>query len=129
METTTAEEDIVQSVLGLDPRVRFAGIIDQQGELVKGGMRKGVTALEPTKKDETKLYLKWFLMQAMTDEWNMFLGRKVLLYTRYEKVDMYGVPLKNLRILLVSTEQLENPGPSSSFFGDRLLQLVNSRNQ
>jgi hypothetical protein len=117
---TTIEEDLVQKILELDHRVRFVGIIDEEGELVKGGMRQGMNALEPTKKDEDKLYLKWFLIQAMTDEWNSFLGNKILLYTRHEKVDMYGIPLEESRILLVSAEQINEP----PFFGDRLLELV-----
>lgn len=122
LESRTVEKGFVQVVLALDPKVRFAGIIDAEGALVEGGMRKGLAPLEPTKRDEAKLYLKWFLMEAMTDEWNKFLGKKMLFYTRYEKVDMYGVPLKDSRIMLVSTERTE----SSSFFGDRLLELVDS---
>lgn len=118
----TMEEDSIQKIFALDRRVRFVGIIDEQGELIKGGMRKGLSALEPTKKDEDKLYVKWFLMQTMTDEWNKFLGKKVLLYTRHEKLDMYGIPLKKSRILLVSTEQTQG----SPFFGDKLLELVKS---
>ena len=118
----TVEEDFVQKIFALDRRVRFVGIIDDEGELIKGGMRKGLIALEPTKKDEDKLYLKWFLMQTMTDEWNSFLGKKVMLYTRHEKLDMYGIPLKKSRILLVSTEQTKG----STFFGEKLLDLVKS---
>ena len=120
----TIEEDFVQKIFALDRRVRFVGIIDNEGELIKGGMRRGLIALEPTKKDEDKLYLKWFLMQTMTDEWSSFLGKKVMLYTRYERLDMYGIPLKNSRILLVSTEQID--GSSSPFFGEKLLDLVRS---
>ena len=122
LESRTVEKDFVQVVLALDPGVRFAGIIDAEGELVEGGMRSGLAPLEPTKRDEAKLYLKWFLMEAMTDEWNRFLGKKMLFYARYEKVDMYGVPLKGLRIMLVSTERTG----SSSYFGDKLLELVDS---
>ncbi len=121
----TIEEDFVQKIFALDRRVRFVGIIDNEGELIKGGMRRGLIALEPTKKDEDKLYLKWFLMQTMTDEWSSFLGKKVMLYTRYERLDMYGIPLKNSRILLVSTEQTKG-SPKSPFFGERLLDLVRS---
>lgn len=117
---TTSEVDLVRRVLELDRRVRFAGIINEEGELVRGGMRNGVQSLEPTKKDEDKLYLKLFLIEMMTDEWNSFLGKKILLYTRHEKVDMYGIPLGNSRILLVSAERIRD----APFFGDRLLELV-----
>jgi hypothetical protein len=117
---TTIEANLVQKVLESDRRIRFAGIIDETGKLVKGGMRQGKSPLEPTKKDEDKLYLKWFLIQAMTDEWDTFLGNKILLYIRHEKVDLYGIPLRSSRILLVSCEQIREP----HFFGDKLLQLV-----
>ena len=102
MEETTIEQDLIENIRNLDSRVRFVGIIDNEGQLVKGGMLEGVHALEPTKKDENKLYLKWFLIQAMTEEWNSFLGEKILLYTRHQEVDMYGIPLRHSRILLVS---------------------------
>jgi hypothetical protein len=114
---TTIESNLVQKILDLDSRVRFVGIIDEDGQLVKGGMRQGLNALEPTKKDENKLYLKWFLIEVMTDEWNRFLGKKTLVYVRHEKVDLYGIPLGNSRILLVSAER-------KAFFGDRLLEII-----
>lgn len=116
----TAEEELIRKITALDESVRFVGIIDTEGTLVKGGMKEGTRALEPTKKEEAKLYLKWFLIQAMTEEWNSFLGKKLLLYTRHEKVDMYGIPLRNSRILLVSASHLEG----APFFGDRLLDTV-----
>lgn len=114
------EEDLIEKIQNLDTRVRFVGVIDNEGQLVKGGMLEGVDALEPTKKDENKLYLKWFLIQAMTEEWNSFLGEKILLYTRHQEVDMYGIPLRNSRILLVSARY----GKGSPFLGDRLLEIV-----
>ena len=120
----TMEQDLVQRVFQLDARIRFAGVIDNEGNLVSGGMRPETAPLEPSKAEENKLYLKWFLMEAMTNEWNRFLGKKILLYTRHEKVDMYGFTLKNSKILLVSTEQMKIP----SFFGDKILELVNSHN-
>lgn len=123
-KANTTEQELVQRIFSLDSRIRFVGVIDNEGNLVSGGMRPGTTPLEPTKADENKLYLKWFLMEAMTEEWNKFLGKKILLYTRHEKVDMYGFSLKNSRILLVSTQQMKIP----SFFGDKILELVNSQN-
>jgi hypothetical protein len=117
---TTLEEELVRKIERLDSRVRFVGIIDNDGELVKGGMRSGIDPLEPSKKDEAKLYLKWFLIQAMTEEWNAFLGEKILLYTRHHKVDMYGIPLRNSRILLVSASYQRG----APFLGDQLLEMV-----
>ncbi|MHB1907894.1 MAG: hypothetical protein ACYCQJ_03360 [Nitrososphaerales archaeon] len=119
----TVEDDLVNDVFQLDTRIRFVGVIDNEGNLVSGGMRPGTVPLEPNKADENKLYLKWFLMEAMTNEWNRFLGKKILLYTRHEKLDMYGFTLKNSKVLLVSAEHKK-----TSFFGDKILDLVDSHN-
>jgi hypothetical protein len=114
---------LVQKTFDLDGHVRFVGVIGDEGELVAGGMLEGLSALEPTKKEENKLYLKWFLIQAMTDEWDKFLGKKKLVYTRHEKIDMYGIPLDNSKILLVSVARdLETP-----FLGDKLLNLLRQK--
>ena len=36
----------------LDPQIRFAGVINERGRLVAGGMKEGVEPLESQKEDE-----------------------------------------------------------------------------
>ena len=43
---------ICDSILSIDPKIRFVGVINERGRLVAGGMRDNVEPLESEKDDE-----------------------------------------------------------------------------
>ena len=43
---------ICNSILSIDPKIRFVGVINERGRLVAGGMRENVEALESEKDNE-----------------------------------------------------------------------------
>ena len=45
-------DSICQSVMCLDPKIRFVGVINERGKLLAGGLRKGLDSLEDPKDDE-----------------------------------------------------------------------------
>lgn len=47
---------ICKTVLSLDPKIRFAGVINERGRLVAGGMKENVTPLENEKDDEINIH-------------------------------------------------------------------------
>jgi hypothetical protein len=51
LDITTMDFDI-KDILDLDPKIRFAGVCDDLGEIKFGGQREGVTNL--LSKEETK---------------------------------------------------------------------------
>lgn len=66
-------DKMCEGVLALDEQIRFAGIINERGRLVAGGMRQGVKPLESEKDDEV-LYMELALRVRMRREFDKQLG-------------------------------------------------------
>ncbi len=64
---------LCNKVMDLDPDIRFAGVINERGRLVAGGMRKGVKPLE-TEKDDEVLFMELALRVRMRREFDRQLG-------------------------------------------------------
>ena len=64
---------ICNSILSLDPKIRFAGIINEHGRLVAGGMKENVEPLE-TEKDDELIFMELALRVKMRKEFDKQLG-------------------------------------------------------
>lgn len=64
---------LCESVMDLDRKIRFAGVINDKGRLVAGGMRPGVKSLELARDDEV-LYMELALRVRMRHEFDEQLG-------------------------------------------------------
>lgn len=64
---------ICKSIEGIDPKIRFAGVINERGKLVAGGMRDGVEPLE-SEKDDEMLFMELALRVRMRKEFDKQLG-------------------------------------------------------
>ena len=64
---------ICDSVLSLDPKIRFAGVINERGRLVAGGMRPNVEPLE-NEKDDEMIFMEIALRVKMRQEFDKQLG-------------------------------------------------------
>ncbi len=64
---------ICNSVLSLDPKIRFAGVINERGRLVAGGMKENVEPLE-TEKDDEMIFMELALRVKMRKEFDKQLG-------------------------------------------------------
>lgn len=65
--------NLCDRVMDLDNNIRFAGVINDLGRLVAGGMRPGVEPLE-TEKDDEMLYMELALRVRMRQEFDAQLG-------------------------------------------------------
>lgn len=65
---------ICKTVLSLDPKIRFAGVINERGRLVAGGMKENVTPLE-NEKDDEMIDMELALRVKMRKEFDKQLGR------------------------------------------------------
>jgi hypothetical protein len=45
-------KDICNTLMNMDPRVRFVGVLAKDAKLIEGGMRKEVSPLFPADKDD-----------------------------------------------------------------------------
>lgn len=64
---------ICESVLLVDPKIRFAGVINERGRLVAGGMRENVEPLE-SEKDDEMIFMELALRVKMRKEFDKQLG-------------------------------------------------------
>ena len=96
-------EKICQSVEVLDPKIRFAGMINSKGRLVAGGMTKGQKPLENMKKDEM-LYMELALRVRMRREFDDDLGPVKFSLSYRDKVIVMSFPIEE-NVLLVSADK------------------------
>ena len=64
---------ICESVLSADPKIRFAGVINERGRLVGGGMRENIEPLE-NEKDDEMIFMELALRVKMRKEFDKQLG-------------------------------------------------------
>ena len=94
-----------------DKDVRFAAIIDEQGKLLTGGFKEGITPLE---NDETKLkdFMEFVSKISIRNDFDKSLGPINYLAARRDKAVLISFPFPVSKIiLLISAEpqvEIEN---------------------
>src|SRR5919201_5999507 len=95
-------EQLSANIISLDPRIRFAGVIDRSGRMYAGEIRKGTEEYLNEKNAGLSLAQTAYIVdlrQIFTPE----LGSlKYILYS-YEKVKLFSVPIKE-HILVFYTD-------------------------
>ena len=66
-------DKICSTITELDPSIRFAGVINERGRLVAGGMKKNVEPLE-NEKDDEMIFMELALRVKMRKEFDKQLG-------------------------------------------------------
>ena len=64
---------ICDQIKNIEPKIRFAGVINDRGRLVAGGMKEGVPPLE-NEKDDEMLFMELALRIKMRKEFDKQLG-------------------------------------------------------
>ena len=80
--------------------IRFAGIIDDNGDLISGGFKKGLTPLEG---DETRLksFMEFVSKVSIRKEYDASLGPINYLAARRDKAVLVSFPFPVSKILLL----------------------------
>ena len=102
-------EDFCHEILGIDPGVRFAAIVDTNGELRYGGERPGITKLftaEETKRSVLQAIDRWKLRNTFVDK----IGKGKYSMAEYKRLKRITVPIDETHLLLVSTEPSADHG-------------------
>lgn len=112
---------LYESIMGLDPKVRFVSIINSQGQIVYGGQRQGIeNYLTPL---DQQLSIKhaldsWRLRTQFADQ----IGVSKYAMAEYEKIKRFTVPIDQNNLLYITTEtEVEQ-----SLFIKNVLKLVES---
>lgn len=95
------EEKISTRVLGIDKRIRFAGVVTQRGEMIEGGFQQQVEPLLDQHR-ELLLYLDSLSAIGSLREFSDNLGNVTYNITEYKKVILMTFPLKESKILCIS---------------------------
>ena len=102
MTTTKPLLEIVEKIVNLDSHMRFAAIIDLNGNIVEGIMNEGKTSLESQKQEE------YFCKQVadrrkMRQEFDRPLGKVRYVHVEREKVTQFVIYTKR-KTLFVTIE-------------------------
>jgi hypothetical protein len=95
--------ELCKYILGLDTKVRFAGVCDETGEIRFGGQREGIKNLltpEETKISNIQAMAEWALRNSLATK----VGRGKYAMTEYEKIKRITFLLDLDHLLLVTTE-------------------------
>ena len=96
-------ENLCKGILALDPKIRFAGVCDETGEIKYGGQRDGLANLltaEETKRSNLQALVRWGLRNSLASK----VGKGKYAMAEYEKIKRITAPLDNDHLLLVTTE-------------------------
>lgn len=94
---------LCKEILDLDPKVRFAAVCDDSGDIKYGGQRAGITNLlspEETKRSNLQALARWSLRNSLSAK----IGRGQYAMAVYDKIKRITIPLENDHLLLVTTE-------------------------
>lgn len=112
---------LCKDILNLDPKIRFAGVCDESGEIKYGGQREGIKNLlssDETKRSNLQALARWGLRNSLASK----IGKGRYAMAEYEKIKRITVPLENYHLLLVTTELETDHGKII----DNILKLLQS---
>lgn len=98
--------------MNMDSRVRFAGVLDNEGMLVEGGMRKNVPSLLQSEEDDL-FYLRTVSQLKELKDFTNKLGDVNYVFIKMDKISFVSLRLKNKngndKFLLASMEADAEP--------------------
>ncbi|HXV46324.1 MAG TPA: DUF6659 family protein [Nitrososphaera sp.] len=95
-------EKLCDKVFSLSDDIRYAGVIDDTGAQVAGGMRKGIDSI--VSETEEELFLtQTALRKSMRERFDRAMGRARFAYVEREKISILTFYMED-KILLVTLE-------------------------
>ena len=94
--------NLCKEILEINPKIRFAGVCDESGQIKFGGQREGLENLltaEETKRSNLQALARWGLRNSLASK----VGKGKYAMAEYEKIKRITVPLDNDHLLLVTT--------------------------
>ena len=108
-----------KEIMNLDPLIRFATILTQEGENIAGGPRENIPSMLTP--DEVKMSM-YYASRRWDNRGNLShrIGDAKYSITAYEKVNQITIPLDKKNLLLVSTE----PSVKPLHIIDKIFELI-----
>jgi hypothetical protein len=108
-------------IIKLDRRIRFAGIVNNRGEVIEGGFKKGVEPLLDGT-DEQQMYIHSLSNLTMLESYSRRLGRVRYSLTEHGKVTLMSFPIGD-RILCISA----TPNADMNKIREKVMRVLNRR--
>ncbi|MDH3385351.1 MAG: hypothetical protein OEL77_05000 [Nitrosopumilus sp.] len=112
---------IYNTIMNLDPKVRFVTIIDKAGIILFGGQREGITnylSEEDQKKSIKHVTNAWF----SRNQFSSGIGEGLYAMAEYDKVKRFTFPLNYNHIIYITTE----PDIDAFTFVKNVLKIINA---
>ncbi len=111
---------ICESVFSIDPKIRFAGVINERGRLVAGGMKENVEPLE-NEKDDEMIFMELALRVKMRKEFDKQLGQVNFAMASRERALAISVLINNDILYVVS-----EPDSDYGILPKKIIDIVHS---
>ena len=111
---------VCNAILAIDSKIRFAGVINERGRLVAGGMKENVESLEGEKDDEM-IFMELALRVKMRKEFDKQLGCVNFAMASRERALAISVPLGEDILYVVS-----EPDTDYATLPKKITQIINS---
>lgn len=96
-------DQLCKYIINMDPKIRFAVISDEAGEIIHGEQRDNISNLlteEESKRSLQQAWARWKLRNELASK----IGRGVYAMAEYEKIKRITIPLDDSHLLLVTTD-------------------------
>lgn len=100
------QDDLCNKVMKVDRNIRFAGIVNEKGEVIEGGFQQGIKPLL-SERMEQEMYVQSLVNVITLREMNDRLGALKYSLSEHEKVILLTFPLEK-GILCISASQKAN---------------------
>jgi len=93
-------------IFKMDRRIRHVSVLDDMGRVVAGGMRKGISSLEPASED-LRLMANITIQIGTDQTWDKYFGAAQFAFIKREKVNMLTFNIGKNYMLISSEPDLD----------------------
>ncbi|MFZ1076747.1 MAG: DUF6659 family protein [Nitrosotalea sp.] len=97
---------LCEKIMEIDAKIRFVGMINQDGKLIGGGMKSGIKPIGD-KKDDESLYCGIVTRAKMRQGFDSVLGRVSFAMSYREKVVIMSFPVRDNLLLLSAEKEID----------------------
>ena len=98
-----------ERVFALNPKIRWAGLATDQGEVRFVKMRPGITSLSPEDADHSFMQLGPVLLAGVCERLAPWAGRLEAVVSRYEKIVMVVTKVEGLYLAMtINSEDVDS---------------------
>ncbi len=104
MSKSNNYKDACDRILGLNPKIRYAGIVNRFGKTIAGSIRNGVKPLFKPEEARDEFFLT-AVRESMRERFYNSLGKSSFTLTVHEKVDIISFLYDNRYIVYISLDK------------------------